>query len=67
MKIKKIVIELCEACLVGEGEECHTPGCALWMHNSPGHPINEELYTVLDEYELREHFPELAKKFAGVR
>lgn len=31
-----VKIWLCAACLEGLGEECHTPGCALWMHNSPG-------------------------------
>lgn len=47
MKLKLVKIWLCEACLNGEGKECHTPGCALWMHNSPGYPIMPELYEVL--------------------
>lgn len=51
MKIKEVKIWLCEACLNGEGQECHTPGCALWIHNSPGLPIAPELYEVLQEYE----------------
>lgn len=51
MKIKKVQIWLCEACLNGEGEECHTPGCALFLHNSPGMPIMPELYEILDEIE----------------
>ena len=54
MKIKKIEIWLCEACLNGEGKECHTPGCALFLHDSPGHPIIPELYEVLEEYEEKE-------------
>ncbi len=32
----------------GEGDECHTPECALCFHNSPGHPIHPELYEVLE-------------------
>ncbi len=50
MKIKKIEIWLCELCLNGEGEECHTPGCALFLH-SVDLPIAPELYLILDEYE----------------
>lgn len=26
---------LCDSCLDGEGEECHTPGCSLWIHDVP--------------------------------
>jgi len=51
MKIKKVEIWLCEECLEGKGDECHTPGCALCFHNSPGHPIHKEFYTVLEEFE----------------
>ena len=54
MKTKKIEIWLCEACLNGEGQQCDTPGCALFLHNSPGHPIAPELYKILDEYEHKE-------------
>ena len=54
MVLKTIKITLCEACLQGLGEECHTPGCALFIHNSPGLPIYPALYEVLDEYEEKE-------------
>jgi len=50
MKIKVIRIAICEACLAGEGEECHTPGCALFLH-SVDLPIFSELYEVIREYE----------------
>jgi hypothetical protein len=43
-----VQLRLCDACLAGLGEECHTPGCALYMHRSPGHPIMPELYEVLE-------------------
>jgi hypothetical protein len=26
---------LCDLCLDGEGDECHTPGCSLWIHDVP--------------------------------
>ena len=50
MKIKHISIHICEACLNGEGQECHTPGCALFLH-SVDLPIDSLLYEILDEYE----------------
>ena len=48
MLIKQIVIWICEACLKGEVQECHTPGCALFLH-AVDLPIYEELYTVLEQ------------------
>lgn len=50
MRIKVIEIAICQACLDGEGSECHTPGCALWLHRVDL-PIAAELYTVVREYE----------------
>lgn len=50
MKIKKIEIWICEACLKGEGSECHTPGCALFLHRVDL-PIMPELYKEIGEYE----------------
>lgn len=53
MKIKRIIINICEPCLKGEGKECHTPGCALFLHKVDL-PIHEELYEVLNEYESKD-------------
>ena len=52
MKVKLVQMWVCEACLNGKGEECHTPGCILYMHNSPGDPLIPELYEVLEEYDV---------------
>ncbi|MGB3443966.1 MAG: hypothetical protein WBA97_34960 [Actinophytocola sp.] len=30
--VHKITLNLCEPCINGVGEECHTPGCDLWLH-----------------------------------
>lgn len=49
MIVKYIAIRICEACLNGEGEECHTPGCALFLHKVDL-PIDPRLYTILAEY-----------------
>jgi hypothetical protein len=32
-------LAICDACLDGEGGECHTPGCALWLSTAPDIPI----------------------------
>jgi hypothetical protein len=50
VKIKKIAIQICEACLEGRGEECHTPGCALFLHTGDL-PIDPGVYEVLEEFE----------------
>lgn len=46
-RVHLVQLWLCEACLLGTGQECHTPGCALFLHNSPGFPIMRELYTLV--------------------
>lgn len=51
MKLKHIKIILCEACLNGSGGECHTPGCAMFLHDAPDLPILPELYDVIEEWE----------------
>jgi len=50
MKLKLIKIQICEACLDGIGDECHTPGCALWLH-SVDLPIHKEFYEVLETFD----------------
>lgn len=42
--LRRVIVTLCEPCLLGEGGECHTPGCALWMSRGPdAGPIAHEL------------------------
>lgn len=50
MKLKKITIIICEACLNGEGEMCHTPSCALCRHKVDI-PFLADTYEVQDEWE----------------
>ena len=38
-----VVVTLCDRCLDGEGGECHTPGCALWMNRAPDVPIRSKV------------------------
>jgi len=51
--IKHIAIRVCELCLKGEGQECHTPGCALFLHRVDL-PIPPEMYVVLGEEKGKE-------------
>ena len=53
MIIKKIAIWICQACLDGEGEACHMPGCALFLHKVDI-SIDPNLYEVLGEMEQEE-------------
>jgi hypothetical protein len=32
MKLYRVTLNICEACLKGIGEMCDTPECALFMH-----------------------------------
>lgn len=57
--LRRIAITICVPCLEGQGEECHTPGCALWLHRVDL-PINRGLYDVLDEYGINACTGELA-------
>jgi len=50
MKIKVVTMHICEACLDGVGQECHTPGCAMWLH-TVDLPFPPGSYEVQREYE----------------
>lgn len=36
-------INVCAACLDGEGGECHTPGCLFWIVRAPDLPLRSRL------------------------
>jgi hypothetical protein len=46
-RVHLVRLRLCEGCLLGVGSACRTPGCALWLHNSPDMPIHPELYELV--------------------
>jgi hypothetical protein len=31
-QVNEYIIRLCDACIDGQGKECHTPGCAMFLH-----------------------------------
>ena len=33
--VRLVQLYLCDPCIDGEGGECHTPGCSLWMNRAP--------------------------------
>ena len=39
VRLRKVTIWLCEPCVNGEGGECHSPGCALWINRAPDIPV----------------------------
>lgn len=44
-----VLLHLCEPCLNGEGGQCHTPGCALWINRAPDLPLRDSPFvTVID-------------------
>lgn len=40
--MRYVKVRICQMCIDGKGQECHTPGCALFLH-SVDLPIREEL------------------------
>ena len=51
--VKVYKIFLCDDCIEGAGEECHTPGCTLYLH-SVDIPIGKELLEPFDSYALQD-------------
>ena len=47
-EVLEIAIRVCRPCLDGAGGQCHTPGCALWLHDMDTLPIARELYEVVE-------------------
>jgi hypothetical protein len=39
--LHRVVVTLCALCIDGEGGECHTPGCALWLNRAPDLSIRD--------------------------
>lgn len=33
--MKEFRLTVCDDCLAMAGQECHTPGCSFWMHDTP--------------------------------
>lgn len=46
--IRHISIHICQQCLDGKGSECHTPGCALFLHRVDL-PFLRSLYEILPD------------------
>jgi hypothetical protein len=51
--LRKIEIIICDDCLKGIGKECHTPGCALYLHRVDL-PIDKRLYKTIESYKEKE-------------
>lgn len=42
MSVHRVILDLCDACLDGEGGECHEAGCSLCRCAAPDLPIREQ-------------------------
>jgi hypothetical protein len=42
--LNRAVVIICDACLRGDGGECHTPGCVFWMSRAPDILIRDRIY-----------------------
>lgn len=67
--VRFVQLWLCDPCLDGDGEQCHTPGCSLWLNRPPDRSIREGAsVTVLDAApELADVQAELAKVQRGAQ
>jgi hypothetical protein len=45
--VRLVQLLMCDPCIDGEGDECHTPGCALWIHDVPK-PSLRAMVTIID-------------------
>ena len=52
--LRTVTLTLCVPCLAGEGGECHSPGCALWMNRAPDIPVTQHLTEAETEAAYRE-------------
>ncbi len=50
--LRRVTMTICDACIDGLGKECHTHGCALWLHRVDL-PIHRELIEI-DAVETRD-------------
>jgi hypothetical protein len=39
--VRYVRLWLCDPCLDGAGDECHSPGCALWINRAPDIPLRD--------------------------
>lgn len=39
--LHRVVLTLCSSCIDGEGQQCHTPGCALIRNRCPDFPVRD--------------------------
>lgn len=53
VKMFKVELALCGLCMNGDGGECHSPGCALWINRGPDVPLHgNPLVKIIDCYEV---------------
>ena len=63
--MKTLNLQICNDCIKGIGEECHTPGCALFLH-AVDLPIDERLSIPTDCTELKARLAKIAEIIEAV-
>lgn len=44
-QLHRVTLDLCEGCISGQGGQCHTPGCILWIHDVDAIPLDRDRIT----------------------
>lgn len=44
VSLHKVKLTLCSPCLLGEGGQCHTPGCSFWINRAPDLPVTLQFW-----------------------
>lgn len=48
-ELVQIKLWVCRLCLESQGSECHTPGCAFWLHDVPKPDTAQALSTAVSD------------------
>lgn len=46
IRLERVTLTMCSACLDGEGGECHAAGCAFWLNTAPYIPVRPNVESV---------------------
>jgi hypothetical protein len=59
-----VQLQLCDPCIDGEGDECHTPGCSLWLNRPPDIGLRDNPSVTIAAAAEPQPAPELAAAMA---
>lgn len=56
--VHRYAIYLCDACIQGIGQQCHSPGCALFLNRCPDIPVHVLPYGLCAQIDTIEEIDE---------